>query len=791
MTTQSGNQPSSGTGEIPGRETDALVWGGGNGVNSPLAVGGAYGGQPVGRDGLHLSLIALVRYKWSVLAVTTILSAIAVASIWMLVVPVYRARAIVRVSPVGTRIVFSTEDNGMVPLYKSYLNTQVSIIRGPTVLERVLDDPKVQATKWYKTVPHPLIGSPPTHIERLLKDLAVAPRVNTELIDVTMTAQNAADAKLIADTAVRVYEAYSSELITATGLVRLETLVQEKGELEREIDGLVATRSYMTVKIGAADPVERLSQASARLATLEAERDDLGRGLSLARWELDGLPSDGKDPADDDATSASASDVQEPSTEDSEQSKLADYARDDDWRRLTAAVADAQHNLEQGQQRFGPLHPQIAELDRMVAHAEKLLQDRATQLDEQELFFPDGTTEANAIARSSGFRQALKKQVDRSATDLSLLDQTIDKVRAKVTELGEITKDMSRYDEDLRHKRETHELLRSRVEQLALERKAPARITIAAFSVQPTNPSRDRRLLLTVMAVLGSFSLSFGLSYVRLVMDSTVRDRGDVDLPNTGQFLGHLPQLSEWQPNLSSCPPAILEVMRMVRTALLDRVDLTKSNALLVTSSSPHAGKTSVSILLASSLASLGKRTLLVEADLRRPSLADRLSLDARQGLATVLTGDAVEDRVICSPPAVRFDVLAAGELPDGFTPDILANGAMTSAVNRWKQRYDFVILDSPPASPVADARILGGLCDGTIMVIRASHCRRAELAEAYSSLATTGGNLLGTILIGGPRPAGYSRLYDEYYGGEADTWGPPLLEKTRGGNGAHDSGLS
>ena len=73
----------------------------------------------------------------------------------------------------------------------------------------------------------------------------------------------------------------------------------------------------------------------------------------------------------------------------------------------------------------------------------------------------------------------------------------------------------------------------------------------------------------------------------------------------------------------------------------------------------------------------------------------------------------------------------------------------------------------------------------------RASHCRRAEVAEAYGSLSTTGGKVLGTILVGGSHSAGYSDYYDDSYRYSADTWGPPLLEKDERGNGARGSGLS
>ena len=150
-----------------------------------------------------------------------------------------------------------------------------------------------------------------------------------------------------------------------------------------------------------------------------------------------------------------------------------------------------------------------------------------------------------------------------------------------------------------------------------------------------------------------------------------------------------------------------------------------------------------------------------------------------------------MDDDVICSPPNVAFDILPAGRTREGFTPDILGNGVMTSAINRWKQRYDFVILDSPPVSHVADARILGGFCSGTIMVIRMSHCRRAEVAEAYSLLSTTGGNVLGTILIGSSRSASYSDYYDCSYMGSTDTSGSGRQEQHERENGARDSSLS
>ncbi len=145
----------------------------------------------------------------------------------------------------------------------------------------------------------------------------------------------------------------------------------------------------------------------------------------------------------------------------------------------------------------------------------------------------------------------------------------------------------------------------------------------------------------------------------------------------------------------------------------------------------------------------LGKKTLLVEADLRRPSLSLRMKVESSAGFASLLTGRDKEEKTIVASGIADLDVLPAGECPPDFNAELLANGVFSSCLTRWKQRYDFVILDSPPVLPVADARILAGQADGTIMVLRASHTRRVEVVQAYADLSAAGGRLMGTILVG------------------------------------------
>jgi len=95
------------------------------------------------------------------------------------------------------------------------------------------------------------------------------------------------------------------------------------------------------------------------------------------------------------------------------------------------------------------------------------------------------------------------------------------------------------------------------------------------------------------------------------------------------------------------------------------------------------------------------------------------------------------------------------------LTRSLLAGPGLPAALARWRQRYDFVLIDSAPVMPVADARIVAGHADGIVMVVREEHCRRAEVSEAFACLATGRTRLLGVVFVGLVRKRHY---YDSYY---------------------------
>jgi capsular exopolysaccharide synthesis family protein len=191
---------------------------------------------------------------------------------------------------------------------------------------------------------------------------------------------------------------------------------------------------------------------------------------------------------------------------------------------------------------------------------------------------------------------------------------------------------------------------------------------------------------------------------------------------------------------------------------------------LLVTSGSPGEGKSTVSFNLAASLSQLGKKVLLVEVDLRRPTLRFRLKLTNTAGLSPLLSGQQTEVQTLSLPEYPNLHILLAGPVPP-YPAELLGSAQMRSFVAQWEQEYDFVVMDCPPVLPVTDVRLLIGMSDACILIARTGMTTRLAIQRAYRLLVPHTKNpelpavgvLLNAISV---RSAAYYGYYG-YYGGK------------------------
>ncbi len=564
-------------------------------------------GARIGPPGEPAALIAtLLRRRWLILSVFLAVCVVTIPLIWLLIKPTYVSTATIRISPVLDRMVFQSEKTSVIPFYDSYVSTQVAIILSPTLLERVLDRQEVRDTKWYRE-------NPTSRIESLQGMLEVKPRRGTELIDVSIQGLNSKETTEIVNAVVGEYKKLNDETSKASDTTLFETLTRERDQLQMVINGQVETKFSIASQLGTTAPEELRSQLSMQLSALESSWSQASRELRMLEWQLSRMPAGSSQPSSEDSRPI--------------------YAVDGEWRGLDQKLQEAQSSLELRRKKFGDSHPVCQELASTIKLYGDLLKRREAQLDET---WGNSIGQATTMPEGPASWAVVHHLAEKKKREVELLGEEIERQRAKVTRTGEIAQEIARYDEEIAQKRELKEAIRKRLEVLEMEGKAPARVRVAAYAVEHSRPDRDRRRLLTILAVAGSLVLAVGTGHVRSRLDRRVYGLSEVQSLYQVPHLGTLPYLRKanlprelggtgqtgtdgWakaskQYNYAS-DHRLMEHVRMIRTTLLERLAHGQERIILLTSALPSTGKTSVSLLLARSLAVVGRRVLLVEGD--------------------------------------------------------------------------------------------------------------------------------------------------------------------------------
>jgi tyrosine-protein kinase Etk/Wzc len=212
----------------------------------------------------------------------------------------------------------------------------------------------------------------------------------------------------------------------------------------------------------------------------------------------------------------------------------------------------------------------------------------------------------------------------------------------------------------------------------------------------------------------------------------------------------------------------ISEAYRALRTALLMRLEQERRGpqpgsglapAVIVTSSTTQEGKSLTSANLAVTLAQTGRRTLVIDADMRRPTAHKNFGLERNVGLSGLLSGSQTAAATVSDTDIENLYVLSAGPIPPN-PAELLASQAMADVVAWARREYDFIIIDTPPVVPVTDPTILTRLVDTVILVVRSNASHRRELTEAMSRLEHSECWVLGAVL----NDYDLKRVYGSYY---------------------------
>jgi len=274
--------------------------------------------------------------------------------------------------------------------------------------------------------------------------------------------------------------------------------------------------------------------------------------------------------------------------------------------------------------------------------------------------------------------------------------------------------------------------------------------TVLKPAETPGAPSTPKTKQNLALGLLVGLALGVGVAIIRETLDTKIRGESDLTGFTDHSVIGAIafdPSAADHPVVMEDDPHGLrAEAIRRLRTNLQFVQVSGGPSTIVVTSSVPGEGKTTTTVNLAVALSDAGARVLLVDADLRRPSVARVLGLEGAVGLTTVLIGRATAEDVIQTWGRSGLDVLPAGQVPPNPS-ELLGSKSMSNLLGNLAPRYDVVLLDTAPLLPVTDAAVLSKVAGGALVIVGADKTHKAQLSEALRTLADVEANVLGLVL--------------------------------------------
>lgn len=713
-----------------------------------------------------------VRHYWNVLMGNKwqiLLLAIACSTLAYLVAsqlaPQYRATTTVLIESREANVVSIEGVYGMNPLAKEYFLTQFEILKSRELAERLMDrldltrhpdfDPRQRKpSPWQDSLPHlpAFLQSWLTTetdelsedavraivLEQVVKALRIEPISNTQLVKVSFDARDSVLAASAANTMAEVY-------IDGNMEARLKMTQQAAGWLNERLEDLSAKLKESENRLQDYREKETLVDMSGVNTLNEKELNELTlRHLA----------------ASDDRTRAEKLLNQirafgtSPSVE--QMLDMPSILNNELVRTLKATQAQADIRVAELSKRYGPRHP-------------KMISARA----EAEEARAEVTRQVIRVMR--GLETDYQRAVDTEnaiASQLAKAKLAAQSVNRKEFRLGELEREVTT-------SRQLYDLFLTRAKEAGeagILPMAHARVVDPARPPQmPVSPNIG---LIVGLTLLGSLILCVLQAFLRDAMDNTLKIPDEMEDKLHTRTLGFLPRIKTHTRNLpvegflSAKFGAFAEAVRSLRTGvILSNID-NPHKTIVVTSSQPGEGKSTVALNLAESLGQM-ERVLLIEADLRQPVLARTLDIAVgTPGLTNLIAGTHDLKQCIQAMPGRGLDVLVAGALP-GNPQELLSSKRIYLLLEVLKRHYDRIVIDTPPTLPVSDAIVLSTFADGVIYVIRAGTTSAALAARGLKRLTDVRAPVIGSVL--NQMDLKKQNRYGEYYAADYLIQGKPL----------------
>ncbi|MDW1888215.1 GumC family protein [Vibrio sp. Vb1574] len=426
-----------------------------------------------------------------------------------------------------------------------------------------------------------------------------------------------------------------------------------------------------------------------------------------------------------------------------------EFANQAQIRDLKLSEAQAAKNLSELAQRYGPKHDRMIQAKAQLAE----IQSRTQQLIRDISF-----SKQQDLLAAKAQEDMLRAELDNKKSDF----QSLGSQKARYEQLKrEVESNKALYEAFLNREKETN--------ATSDYKNVTARFTDKA--IIPLFPVAPQRIKLVLIATFFGFAIACALVIILETMREVIRSTADVQEKLGVTCLGVIPMVKKrnlrkngvsYSAYLDDEEKLFSEACRSVRTSLLLRLTNTKQKILPFTSAIPEEGKTSTSINMAVSFSKMEK-VLIIDCDLRRPSIAKRFGIaESSPGLTHILTMDTPIKDCVTHIKEANLDVLPAGLVPPN-PQELLASDRFKKLLEHFQNKYDRIIIDTPPLLSVSDALILGKYANGLITVIRSESTKSSLVNLALSKQIQHSVPSLGVLITQAKAKEGETLYVQKY----------------------------
>jgi capsular exopolysaccharide synthesis family protein len=688
--------------------------------------------QPPQEAKLHfLDYWRIIRIRKAIIITVFLITAIIATAVTFILPESYSATCRIKVEPEGTDVspMNSSIPANMMPYDAFFMQTTFEIMQSEVVLSNAISEMNLNV-EWGKKYYNGETLKTTETMELLKRRMDLKPVRNTKLIAITVFSEDKNECARLANAIAAAYQEYRLSLrrqLTSGGLkVLQEQAAEQEAKIVTATTNMEALRGALKIVDNDPDamtPSPTLSQQM--LQTYNQQMIEGERVYKMLETQLSQLKA---------LDTNQLRDVLPTVTEDS-------------------MLGDLLTKLHQAQQTYVTLTNDYASADLHITRIQSTIDELNHEIDH----------------RVNGIMVGLETEVKSKKGALDAMTAAVE--AAKINDQQEQERGQPYWDEkrNVEQLVDFQKLLTTKIEteKLTYELPVTSLVQITDPAQPGTDPVKPNKPLNIALGLIFGLIMGVGLAFFIEYLDTSVKTIDDVERAFQAPVLGVIPQ------NVGILADEGLEskhaeAYRVLRTNILFSRKDDKLNSIVMVSAGAGEGKSTTTLNLATVFAQTGQRVLIVDSDLRRPTLHKLLRVGNNIGLTNYLLKQNPIAEVIQTTNVPMLDFMASGKLPNS-SMGVLGSGQMKEMISELKQRYDYIFFDSPPILGVSDASILASEMDLVVQVIQYRRYPQPMNIRAKQMIEKVGGNFIGIVLnnINMSQDESYyyySGYYHDYY---------------------------